>query len=109
MLNSSLRFVVVWKTRASILIFSTPGPYSSLSVATMRVFLPAPDGPYTRRWGKSPLCACSPVRQYSSRALSYCSPHKSSETLRKLGVIVQSLEIAWPVFVYKKRHGEVIV
>jgi hypothetical protein len=58
MLNSSFLFEVVWNTRASILIFSTPGPYSSLRVATMRVFLPAPEGPYTRRWGKSPLCAC---------------------------------------------------
>jgi hypothetical protein len=55
MLNSSLRLLLVWKTRASILIFSTPGPYSSFRVATIRVFLPAPDGPYTRRWGKSPL------------------------------------------------------
>lgn len=45
MLNSSFRLLVVWKTRASILIFSTPGPYSSFRVAMMRVFLPAPDGP----------------------------------------------------------------
>lgn len=57
-LNSSLRFEVVWKIRESILIFSTPGPYSSLRVATILVFLPAPEGPYTRRWGKSPLWAC---------------------------------------------------
>jgi hypothetical protein len=45
MLNSSFLLEVVWKTRESILIFSTPGPYSSLSVATMRVFFPAPEGP----------------------------------------------------------------
>ena len=45
MLNSSLRLLLVWKTRASILIFSTPGPNSSFSVATIRVFLPAPEGP----------------------------------------------------------------
>lgn len=45
MLNSSFRLLVVWKTLASILIFSTPGPYSSFSVAIMRVFLPAPEGP----------------------------------------------------------------
>lgn len=38
-------YLVVWKTRESILIFSTPGPYSALSVAVMRVFLPAPEGP----------------------------------------------------------------
>lgn len=40
-----------------MLTFSAPGPYSSFSVATIRVFLPAPDGPYTRRCGKSPLLA----------------------------------------------------
>lgn len=45
MLNSSFRFEVVWKTRESIFIFSTPGPKSSLRVATIRVFLPAPEGP----------------------------------------------------------------
>jgi hypothetical protein len=45
MLNSSLRLEEVVKTRASILIFSTPGPNSSRRVATIRVFLPAPEGP----------------------------------------------------------------
>ena len=34
--------------------FSTPAPYSSLSRHMMRVFFPAPDGPYTNRCGKSP-------------------------------------------------------
>lgn len=39
MLNSSLRFEVVWKTRESILIFSTPGPIRS---RTLLVRIPAP-------------------------------------------------------------------
>ena len=34
--------------------FSTPGPYSSLNMHMIRVFLPAPEGPYTSKWGKSP-------------------------------------------------------
>lgn len=58
MLNSSFRFDVVVKIRESIFIFSTPGPNNARRVATMRVFLPAPDGPYTSRWGKSPEFAC---------------------------------------------------
>jgi hypothetical protein len=45
MLNSSLRLLVVWKILESILIFSTPGPYSSFRVAIIRVFFPAPEGP----------------------------------------------------------------
>jgi hypothetical protein len=45
MLNSSLRLELVRKMRESILIFSTEGPNSALSVQTVRVFLPAPEGP----------------------------------------------------------------
>jgi len=56
-LNSSFRLAVVWNIRESIFIFSTPGPNRARRVAVTRVFLPAPEGPYTRRWGKSPLFA----------------------------------------------------
>lgn len=41
----------VWCSMRS---FSTPAPYSSLSRHMMRVFFPAPDGPYTNKCGKSP-------------------------------------------------------
>ena len=33
--------------------FSTPGPNTSRRIAITRVFLPAPEGPYTNKWGKS--------------------------------------------------------
>lgn len=39
-----LQLSVQWMEQA-LLTFSTPGPKSSLRVAMMRVFLPAPDGP----------------------------------------------------------------
>ena len=42
------------KVRCSTFSRSTDGPWSCRSIAMMRVFLPAPEGPYTSECGKSP-------------------------------------------------------
>ncbi|KAL2726649.1 hypothetical protein V1478_006927 [Vespula squamosa] len=47
----------------SIRNLSTPEPYNSFKIHIIRVFFPAPDGPYINKCGKSPLCTCDYKRK----------------------------------------------
>eukprot|EP00967_Tisochrysis_lutea_P051045 scaffold62912_cov32-Tisochrysis_lutea.AAC.1 len=51
---SSMLLEPILNVRLSTLSLSAEGPCISRSSAMMRVFLPAPDGPYTSMCGKSP-------------------------------------------------------
>lgn len=43
-------------------------------MATIRVFFPAPEGPYTRRCGKSPLCAWNASGYADIEVKEHCVP-----------------------------------
>lgn len=64
------QFFITWNSMCSIRNFSTPAPYSSRRMHTILVFLPAPEGPYISRWGKSPHWTCVPPRRKTAKIKS---------------------------------------
>ena len=101
----------------SILSFSTPEPYSSRSRHIIRVFLPAPVGPYTSKWAKSPLCTCGLhkaqtamhagcnrfVAHRKTQLLVGVTDH-SFQLLSLFLVIVQFCQRGRPIFIHPQTH-----